>query len=116
GDPRTAALIGLGAPSRPSLFLQDAPARSPWVSIEDVRTKGAIVVWPTGDTDGTPPPALSAAFPNLVPEVPKTFARTVEGRLPLLRYGWAVIRPQAAPEAPPAPVAPEGLPETPAPQ
>jgi len=107
GDPRTAALIGLGAPSRPSLFLQDAPARSPWVSIEDVRTKGAIVVWPTGDTAGTPPPALAAAFPGLVPEVPKTFARTVEGRLPVLRYGWAVIRPPAPPEALPEAAAPK---------
>jgi hypothetical protein len=116
GDPRTAALIGLGAPSRPSLFLQDTPARSPWVSMEDVKTKGAIVVWPTGNTAGTPPPGLAAIFPDLVPEVPKTFARTVEGRLPLLRYGWAVIRPQAAPEPPPAAVAPKAPPETPTPK
>jgi hypothetical protein len=107
GDPRTAALIGLGAQSRPSLFLQDTPARSPWVSIEDVRAKGAIVVWPTADTAGTPPPALTATFPDLVPEVPKTFARTINGRLPLLRYGWAVIRPPAPPEAPPETPAPK---------
>jgi hypothetical protein len=112
GDPRTAALIGLGAPSRPSLFLQATPARSPWVSIEDVKAKGAIVVWPTVDTAGTPPPALTEIFPDLVPEVPRTFPRMVEGRLPLLRFGWAVIRPQEAP--PPAPPAPkEAAPEAP---
>jgi hypothetical protein len=112
GDPRTAALIGLGAPSRPSLFLQATPARSPWVSIEDVKTKGAIVVWPTGDTAGTPPPALTEIFPDLVPEVPRTFPRLVEGRLPALRFGWAVIRPREAPPA--APPAPErASPETP---
>jgi hypothetical protein len=102
GDPRTAALIALGSPSRPSLFLHGTPARSPWVSIEDVRTKGAIVVWPTGDTAGTPPQGLTAVFPDLVPEVPRTFERSVEGRLPLLRFGWAVIRPQAAAGAPAA--------------
>ena len=64
GDPRTAALIGLGAPSRPSLFLAATPARSPWVSMRDIRAKGAIVVWPTTDTSGTPPAAIQAGFPR----------------------------------------------------
>jgi hypothetical protein len=106
GDPRTAALIGLGAPSRPSLYLQAMPSRSPWVSRDDIRTKGAIVVWPTNDTAGMPPPAITQSFPDLTPEVPRTFERTVEGRLPLLRYGWAVIRPQTEPPEPPAPQGP----------
>jgi hypothetical protein len=94
GDPRTAALIGLGAASRPSLFLEATPKRSPWVSLRDVMAKGAIVVWPTTDTAGTPPPAISQDFPDLVPEVPRTFERAVQGRLPLLRIGWGMIRPQ----------------------
>jgi len=29
-----------------------------------------------------------------VPEVPRVFARRVQGRLPLVRIGWAVIRPK----------------------
>jgi hypothetical protein len=29
-----------------------------------------------------------------VPEVPRSFARPVQGLLPLIRLGWAVIRPQ----------------------
>ena len=63
----------------------------------------AIVVWPTTDTAGTPPDAIKAQFPDLVPELPRAFERTVQGQLPLLRIGWAVIRPQAAPDvAPPA--------------
>jgi Dolichyl-phosphate-mannose-protein mannosyltransferase len=93
GDPRTAALVELGAASRPSLFLEATPARSPWVSIRDVRAKGAIVVWPTTDTAGTPPTAIKEDFPDIVPEVPRAFERAVQGRLPLLRIGWAVIRP-----------------------
>ena len=32
GDPRTAALVALGAPSRPSLYLYATPERSPWVT------------------------------------------------------------------------------------
>jgi Dolichyl-phosphate-mannose-protein mannosyltransferase len=107
GDPRTAELIGLGAASRPSLYLEATPKRSPWVSIDDIRTKGAIVVWPTTDTAGTPPEAIKQDFPDIVPEVPRAFERSVQGRLPLLRIGWALIRPQPPPDAPPAPAAPK---------
>ena len=94
GDPRTAALIALGAASRPSLFLDAAPERSPWVTVDAIKAKGAVLVWPTTDTAGTPPAALKERFPGLVPEVPRAFERRVQGRLPLLRIGWAVIRPQ----------------------
>ena len=101
GDPRTAALIALGAPSRPSVFLDATPERSPWVTPDAIKSKGAIVVWPTSDTAGTPPAEIKERFPDLVPEVPRAFERSVQGQLPLTRIGWAVIRPQgqAAPSA-----------------
>jgi hypothetical protein len=62
--------------------------------MNDIRTKGAIVVWPTEDTAGAPPADIKASFPDIVPEVPRAFERPVQGRLLLLRIGWAVIRPQ----------------------
>ena len=95
GEPRTAELVAIGAPSRPSVFLDATPERSPWVSMNDVKSKGAIIVWPTTDTSGTPPPDIKARFPEMVSEVPRAFERPVQGRLPLLRIGWAIIRPQA---------------------
>ncbi len=94
GDLRTAALVALGAPSRPSVLIDAAPQRSPWVTSDSLRAKGAVLVWPTTDTAGTPPPGISERFPQLVPEVPRVFARRVQGRLPLVRIGWAVIRPK----------------------
>jgi hypothetical protein len=103
GDPHIAALVALGAPSRPSLFLDATPARSPWVSWDDVRSKGAIVVWSGTDAAGTPPPELKERFPDMVPEV-RLFERGLPGRLPLLRIGWALIRPQS--QAPTAAAAP----------
>jgi hypothetical protein len=103
GDPRTAALVALGSPSRPSLFLDEAPERSPWVTMDDIRAKGAIIVWPTTDTAGAIPADLRARFPGIVAETPRAFARPVQGRLPLLRIGWAVIRPQGPAAAAPAP-------------
>jgi hypothetical protein len=104
GDVRTAALVALAAPSRPSLYFDADPAHSPWVTPDDIRQKGAIVVWPASNTTADPPPDIKARFPDLVPEVPRTFDRPVQGRLPVLRIGWGMIRPgsvAAAATAPP---------------
>ena len=103
GDPRTAALVALAAPSRPSVFFDADPARSPWVTADDIRKKGAIVVWLASDTSPAPPADIKAYFPDLVPEVPRVFDRPVQGRLPLLRVGWGVIRPGSVAPASAAP-------------
>ncbi len=95
GEPGLAALITLGAPGRPSLYLDAAPGRTPWVTADDIRRKGAVVVWSNADTRTETPPAIAGRFPGLVAEVPRAFEREVQGRLPLLRLGWGVIRPQA---------------------
>jgi 4-amino-4-deoxy-L-arabinose transferase-like glycosyltransferase len=100
GDPRTAALIAVAAPSRPSILFDAAPERSPWVTADDIRSKGAVVVWLAADTTPTPPPDIKAYFPDLVPEVPHTFDRPVQGRMAPLRIGWAVIRPGSVAAAP----------------
>jgi hypothetical protein len=93
GDPRTAALIALAAPSRPSVFFDADPAHSPWVTADDIRKKGAIVVWLAADTAPTAPADIKAYFPDLVAELPHIFERPVQGRLEPLRVGWGVIRP-----------------------
>ena len=51
------------------------------------------MVWLAADTTQTPPPDIKTYFPDLVAELPRTFARPVQGRLPVLRVGWGVIRP-----------------------
>jgi hypothetical protein len=70
--------------------------------MDAIRERGAMMVWPTTDTAGTPPWPLKEQFPELVPEVPRVFERRVQGRLPLLRIGWAVIRPRTQDARPPA--------------
>jgi hypothetical protein len=75
------------------VFFDADPARSPWVTAGDIRDKGAVVVWLTADTAPVPPPDIKAYFPDLVAELPHTFERPVQGRLPPLRIGWGVIRP-----------------------
>jgi hypothetical protein len=93
GEIGTAAIVALAAPSRPSVYFEDDPARSPSVTPDTIRQYGAIVLWITPDTSQAPPPGIKALFPDLVPEVPQVFERHVQGRMPPLRVGWAVIRP-----------------------
>ncbi|HSP49065.1 MAG TPA: glycosyltransferase family 39 protein [Pseudolabrys sp.] len=93
GDAQLAPLVALGSPSRPHVYFDWAPQRSPWASPADFSRAGGILVWPTGDNTGAPPAALKAQFPTMVPEVPRSFARTLQGILPLIRVGWATVRP-----------------------
>jgi hypothetical protein len=100
GDTRLAALVALGARSRPSVYFDAAPERSPWVTPADVTRLGAVLVWPSPDTRAQVPGDIAAHFPGTVAEVPQAFERMIQGRLPLFRIGWAVVRPQesAAPK------------------
>jgi hypothetical protein len=115
GERSTAALVAFTAPSRPSLYVADAPVFAPYVKRSDLDEKGAIVVWHTTDATGRPPPEIRQQFPNLVVEVPRAFPRRFQGRMPLQRVGWGMLRPgQAAesqpPQPQPAPAAPLPLP------
>jgi hypothetical protein len=93
GDAQLAALISLDA-SRPHLFLDAAPERTPWLTVAKFNETGGIVVWRASDTVGTPPADIAQRFPGLVPEVPRAFERLMTGRQPLLRIGWAIVRPK----------------------
>src|SRR5207248_869619 len=41
------------------------------------------------------PPIMTGTALLIVPELTRAFARPVQGRLPVIRIGWAMIRPQA---------------------
>jgi hypothetical protein len=93
GDPQLAALISLDA-ARPHLLLDAAPERTPWLNLAKFSETGGVVVWRATDTIGTPPADIAQRFPGLVPEVPRAFEWFVTGRQPLLRVGWAIVRPK----------------------
>jgi hypothetical protein len=95
GDAKLAPLIAMSAPGRPHVYFAWAPERSPWATAADLRTHGGLLVWPATDNAGTPPATIKAQFPDMVPEVPRSFSHTVQGFLPLMRLGWAMIRPPA---------------------
>src|SRR5467141_1279059 len=93
GDAQLATLISLDA-GRPHLLLDDAPERTPWLTWAKFTETGGVVVWRASDTVGTPPADIAQRFPGLVPEVPRAFEWPVTGRQPLLRIGWAIVRPK----------------------
>jgi hypothetical protein len=100
GDTRLASLLALLSPSRPAIFVDDKPDRP--VTRKDIDENGAVIVWLAADTTGAPPPDIKEKFPNIVPEVPRAFERPVQGRLPLFRIGWGMIRAKAPGATPPA--------------
>ena len=93
GDAQLATLITLSR-DRPHLFLAATPQRTPWTSSSKFNEAGGVVVWRASDTAGTPPADIAQRFPGLVPEVPRSFEWLVNGRQPLLRIGWAIVRPK----------------------
>lgn len=93
GDPQFASLIALDS-GRPHLLLDATPKRTPWLNAAQFAETGGIVVWRASDTAGTVPADIAGRFPGLVPEVPRAFEWYVNGRQPLLRIGWAIVRPK----------------------
>ena len=94
GEPRSAALVALRAPSRPSLYFDATPQRSPWISEAEFRRRGAVLVWPSPTPNVQVPPDIGMRFPSLIGQVPHGFERTVQGRLPPLLIGWGLLRPE----------------------
>ena len=95
GETQLASLITLHS-GRPHLFIDAAPARTPWMTQAMFTETGGVVVWRASDTAGTPPPEILARFPGIVPEVPRAFEWLVTGRQGLLRIGWAIVRPKGS--------------------
>jgi hypothetical protein len=95
GDTELASLIALHS-GRPHLLIDAEPQRTPWITPAKFSETGGVVVWRASDTAGTPPPEIAKRFPGIVPEVPRAFEWLVTGRQPLLRIGWAIVRPKGA--------------------
>src|SRR3981189_213341 len=93
GDPQLASFITMDT-GRPHLLLDATPERTPVLSVAKFTETGGVRGGRAADTSGAPPPELAQRFPGLVPEVPRAFEWLVNGRQPLLRVGWAIVRPK----------------------
>ena len=81
-------------PSRPRVLVDGSPARAPWIDLNDLRAKGAAVVWTDGD-------------PRTLPEQFRTVAGDAQVQEPFtlpyrrgpgaVTVGWAILQAQPSP-------------------
>jgi len=95
GDAQLATLISLDA-GRPHLLLDAAPERTPWLTLAKFTEIGGVVVWRASDYGRHAAGRHRATISRPGPEVPRAFEWPVTGRQPLLRIGWAIVRPKNA--------------------
>ncbi len=91
------------APERPRVLVDGSAKRSPWIDLDDLRARGAVVVWVTGDPNGVLP-LWTVGDPDILPQMYVAVAGDAEKQpgltLPLhfgagvTRIGWAVLRPR----------------------
>ena len=81
------------AAERPRVLIDGNPRRAPWIDLGDLRSKGAVVVWTSGDP-AVMPVGLRAVAGDAQVQPPFTlpFRRGDQ----VLTVGWAILRPQPA--------------------
>ncbi len=78
------------SPDQPQVQIDGLPRRAPWIILNDLRARGAIVVWTAGDTDHLPA-QFAAMAANAEVETPFTLPmRRGDGTV---RVGWALLKP-----------------------
>jgi hypothetical protein len=83
-------------PSRPRVLLDGIPEHAPWIDISDLRSKGAVVVWTSTDSDDT-----LRSDTQVLPSLIRDFAKGAEVQEPFMvpyrrgpavaKVGWAVL-------------------------
>ncbi len=81
------------APSHPRVLVDGKPARAPWIDLNDLRARGAVVVWTLGDTHVIPPEFRTIAADATV-QMPFLLDDLRGGNK--TRVGWAILLPKPA--------------------
>lgn len=77
----------------PRVLIDGKPERAPWIDLEDLRARGAVVVWTSGDPNAMPVGFRNvAADAALQPPFTLKFRRGEE----TLTVGWAILLPRPA--------------------
>jgi len=79
------------SPDQPQVLVDGLPARAPWIDLDDLRDKGAILVWTQGD-----PRQIPAAFAAIAPdaELGTPFDLPMRRADGTVYVGWAVVKPR----------------------
>jgi 4-amino-4-deoxy-L-arabinose transferase-like glycosyltransferase len=79
------------APEQPRVLIDGNPARAPWIDLDDLRARGAVVVWIAGDATVLPPIFRAVASDA---EVQPGLTLPLHLGVGVTRVGWALLRPR----------------------
>jgi hypothetical protein len=82
------------APEHPRVLIDGNPARAPWIDLDDLRARGAVVVWAAGDPDVLPPMFRAVGGDAQVQPVLTLPLHLGAG---VTQVGWALLRPRPVP-------------------
>ncbi len=79
------------APSHPRVLIDGKPERAPWIDLNDMRARGAVVVWTSGDLT-----ALPIEYRNIAADaaVQPPFMLKARRGDQVVNVGWAILLPQ----------------------
>jgi hypothetical protein len=80
------------APEQPRVLIDGNPARAPWIDLDDLRARGAVVVWVAGDPDVLPPMFRAVAGDA---EIQPPLTLPLHLRVGVAQVGWALLRPRS---------------------
>jgi 4-amino-4-deoxy-L-arabinose transferase-like glycosyltransferase len=79
------------SPDRPRVLIDGLPGRAPWIDLDDLRDKGAILLWTQSDP-GEVPAAFAAIAPGA--ELGAPFDLPMRRGDGTVHVGWAILKPR----------------------
>ena len=88
--------IAVYSPDQPRVIVHADPAISPWVDREELRRRGAVIVWEDGQLDAAAMAQLRRDYPGLDVQEPLSLARQtfVGNNLRPARVHFAIVPPR----------------------
>jgi 4-amino-4-deoxy-L-arabinose transferase-like glycosyltransferase len=79
------------SPDQPEVLIDGLPRRAPWIDLDDLRDKGAMLVWTQSD-----PRQVPAAFAAIAPsaEIGTPFDLPMRRNDGVVHVGWAILKPR----------------------
>jgi 4-amino-4-deoxy-L-arabinose transferase-like glycosyltransferase len=79
------------SPDQPEVLIDGLPRRAPWIDLDDLRDKGAMLVWTQSD-----PRQVPAAFVAIAPsaEIGTPFDLPMRRNDGVVHVGWAILKPR----------------------
>jgi 4-amino-4-deoxy-L-arabinose transferase-like glycosyltransferase len=79
------------SPDQPEVLIDGLPRRAPWIDLDDLHDKGAMLVWTQSD-----PRQVPAAFAAIAPsaEIGTPFDLPMRRNDGVVHVGWAILKPR----------------------